>query len=513
MCRAFLCSSSPPYFNIGCPQPPRRQVHVVSPRVLPNLVDLRLVTQSFGIKTPLSRSQTPQLAMSSSGRYTRSRNVRPTDPALPSEPTSNPPPSVAAQRSALLTEYHTTYDEGNGYRLRVPDALSTDAVTRLLNGLDISLHRLEDIVTRMESVPSGNWGFARPNISHWPESLGRLRKSAAVDRLFGRIQSLAGRISAVAGRNHLLNPHDFENGVVDLEAGEAVDFEDGVVGSYELEEPVRVMFYPPFIAPHSRLQCDRCREMKKPCEYLEDQEAGTRCLACVRGKRGPCSLVEKKKRKPKTTPVRPTRSQVVPEGEEDVGEELEITPPKTKGKGLFEAISGKLTGKRKQDDRSPEQVSSSKPASSRFSMVCVLVPLAPRPLSDYQKMELPIASASSSEPTSMGPPPTDSAPPTSPSFSSFETHESRSGRNFEAERYSMLLRASQEDLRAMRQGDAEDFQELSRRYRDKERRMLESFAKERAIYETEIESLRRQLEDVKRRDQDRSGGGGGSRRG
>jgi hypothetical protein len=193
--------------------------------------------------------------MSSSGRYTRSSrggNVRPTNPVPPSNTnTTTNPPSIAAQRSALLAEYHTRYDEGNDYRLRIPDALSTDAIHRLLNGLDLSLQRLEDIVTRMESVPTSNWGFVRPNIAHWPESLTRLRKSPAVERLFSRIRNLSDRIIAVAGQNHLLDPHVFENEAIDLDVGEAVDLEDGVAACYALEEPVRFHLYSSFIVTHS----------------------------------------------------------------------------------------------------------------------------------------------------------------------------------------------------------------------------------------------------------------------
>jgi hypothetical protein len=218
-----------------------------------------------------------------------------------------------------------------------------------------------------------------------------------------------------------------------------------------------------------------------------------------------------KKRKSKNAPATPSR---IPE-ESEVEEE--ITPPKSKGKGIFGVISGKLAGKRKQEDRSPEEASSSKPPDPRFQMVCVLIPPPPRPYSDYHQLgvvptspDLPSVRPAPSlrsvhtEPRETMALSDVDGPSTSPSISSFDTRAS--GRNFEAERFSMLLNASQEDLRAIQRSDAEDIQMLSQRYQDRERRMVASFEKERTIFRAQIAALERQLHDLKRGGQGRTGG-------
>lgn len=85
----------------------------------------------------------------------------------------------------------------------------------------------------------------------------------------------------------------------------------------------------------------------------------------------------------------------------------------------------------------------------------------------------------------MGPPPS-----IAPSFSSYDGTES--GRNFEAERLQILLHASQEDLRLQ----TEHFEE-------RERRMREQLAAERAHFAERIQDMERRL----------GGGAGPSRRG
>ena len=81
--------------------------------------------------------------------------------------------------------------------------------------------------------------------------------------------------------------------------------------------------------------------------------------------------------KAKATLAKSSRSKKAVEEEAEVEEE--ITPPKAKGKGILGALSGKL--KRKQGDRSPGEEPSNKPPSR--SLVHVIIPLPPRPLSDY----------------------------------------------------------------------------------------------------------------------------------
>ena len=113
-----------------------------------------------------------------------------------------------------------------------------------------------------------------------------------------------------------------------------------------------------------------------------------------------CSFVLKAK----ATPAKSSRSKKT--AEEEVEVEEEITPPKTKGKGVLGVLSGKL--KCKQGDRSPGEEPSNKPPS--HSSVRVIVPLPPRPLSDYVQLgtrlsQPPFTSpASPSFDSSMGPP-------------------------------------------------------------------------------------------------------------
>jgi hypothetical protein len=186
----------------------------------------------------------------------------------------------------------------------------------------------------------------------------------------------------------------------------------------------------------------------------------------------------------------------VPEGEEGVDDDLEITPPKSKGKSLLGAISGKLTGKRKQADRSPEEASSSKQPGSGTQTVCVVVPMAPRPLSHYHQLN-----TRSTHSIVMGPPLS-----ASPSFSSFETRASESERNFEAERLRMMFNASQDDLHRHQQHSEEEYNSMRQRYRERESRREEAFAMEREHYLARIAELEKALRDQERR-------AGGDRRG
>ena len=82
----------------------------------------------------------------------------------------------------------------------------------------------------------------------------------------------------------------------------------------------------------------------------------------------------------KATPAKPSRSKKTVEEEAEVEEE--IIPPKAKGKGILGALSGRL--KRKQGDRSPGEEPSNNPPSC--SSVRVIVPLPPRPLSDFVQL-------------------------------------------------------------------------------------------------------------------------------
>jgi hypothetical protein len=186
---------------------------------------------------------------------------------------------------------------------------------------------------------------------------------------------------------------------------------------------------------------------------MSNAPLGLRCIACGKSKRT-CSNVNKEL-KSKATPKRPVKgkmSEVVEEEDEnDVEDEDEVeevdpqvTPPAKKG--IFGTISSKLAGKRKNSDRSPQEV----PPATRQSV--------PRASSIYSQ--------------TMGPPIS-----TSPSFSSFETpgaggaslSRPRIGKNFEVERLEMLLNASKEDLAISERQYGEDAEIMGRRYRERER--------------------------------------------
>jgi hypothetical protein len=127
-------------------------------------------------------------------------------------------------------------------------------------------------------------------------------------------------------------------------------------------------------------------------------------------------------------------------------------------------------------------------------MVCILVPLPPRPLSDYQQLGSNRAPSVQSE--VMGPP---SA--TSPAYTPYTAspapsiRPSNSRRNFEVERLGVLLNASQEDLRTHQQQSIEDSAMMRQRYQDRENRLRAEFEKERQIYLSQIASLESALAD------------------
>ena len=207
--------------------------------------------------------------------------------------------------------------------------------------------------------------------------------------------------------------------------------------------------------------------------------------------------------KTKATPAKPSHSKKTVEEEAEVEEE--ITPPKAKGKGILGALSGRL--KRKQEDRSPGEEPSNNPPS--HSSVRVIVPLPPRPLSDYVQLGAHLSQPPFAASLSMGPPLSPS-----PSLSSFETHDSGSGRNYEAERLGILLNASQENLQLQQAQSDSQITLIS--YEERERRAQAAFELERAQFRAQFDELSRELRELRERER-RAGGssqyGEGSRRG
>jgi hypothetical protein len=185
----------------------------------------------------------------------------------------------------------------------------------------------------------------------------------------------------------------------------------------------------------------------------------------------------------KATPKKPVKGktpEVVEEANEDEVEDedeveeadVQVTPPAKKS--FFGSISSKLPGKRKNSDRSPQEA----PPATRQSV--------PRASSIYSQQ--------------MGPPIS-----TSPSFSSFETpgaggagsSRPRLGKPFEVERLELLLNASKEDLAISERQYGEDAEIMGRRYRERERRLLADFEKERNLLKAHIAQLE---EALRRRD-------------
>jgi hypothetical protein len=218
---------------------------------------------------------------------------------------------------------------------------------------------------------------------------------------------------------------------------------------------------------------------------MSDAPLGSRCLACGKSKRT-CSNVDKELRS-KATPKKPAKGktpEVVEEEDEDEvedegeveGGDLQVTPPAKKG--LFGTISSRLS-KRKIADRSPQEA----PPATRQSV--------PRASSIYSQQ--------------MGPPIS-----TSPSFSSFETpgaggagsSRPRLGKPFEVERLELLLNASKEDLAISERQYGEDAEIMGRRYRERERRLLADFEKERGLLKAHIAQLEEALRRRDAREQD-----------
>ena len=142
-----------------------------------------------------------------------------------------------------------------------------------------------------------------------------------------------------------------------------------------------------------------------------------------------------------------------------------------------------LANKRKVEDRSPEASSSQQP-SVRQRLVGVFPPPAPLPYSSYIQFgeRSPSVASSFAEPPRLS---------SSPSLLSIETAGSDgSSRNFDAERYRLLYSQSQEEL--VRREDE---------HAARERRLREQMKAERAMYESQINELRRQ---------NNPGGGGSS---
>ena len=141
----------------------------------------------------------------------------------------------------------------------------------------------------------------------------------------------------------------------------------------------------------------------------------------------------------------------------------------------------------------------------------VIVPLPPRPLSNYVQLGARLSQPPFAASPSMGPPLS-----TSPSFSSFETHDSGSGCNYEAKRLGILLNASQENLQLQQTQSDSQIASIRSYYEERERRAQAAFELERAQFRAQFEELSRELREI--REQERRAGGSsrygeGSRRG
>ena len=105
---------------------------------------------------------------------------------------------------------------------------------------------------------------------------------------------------------------------------------------------------------------------------------------------------------------------------------------------------------------------------------------------------------------------------TSPSFSSFETHDTGPRRNYEAERLGILLNASQENLQLQQAQSDSHLASIRSYYEERERRMQAAFELERAQFRAQFDELSRELREMRERER-RAGGssrhGEGSRRG
>jgi hypothetical protein len=198
----------------------------------------------------------------------------------------------------------------------------------------------------------------------------------------------------------------------------------------------------------------------------------------------------------KTRPVQAAEEEVeydedAEEGDDDEEDEeedeavVEESPKTSKGKTILRSLTSPF--KRKQEDRSPEAPSSSKP-KSRFTLVGVVVPPPPLPHSSYLQLSKrtdtsPLATAASTHSPSL--------PPVSatPSLISFDSQGSGTSVNFDAERYRTLYRMSQESLALQQAQHEEELAMTRRRQMERERRRQEEFDFERTIYESKITAL------------------------
>lgn len=104
-----------------------------------------------------------------------------------------------------MTEYSLAFEQGG----TILGRLESDPPhyhQRLLNGLDVVLMNLEDVVTGMEAIPEHRWGFSYSNIAHWELLL--LRPGVALDcnSLVRRIRALAGRLDQLDGIDAVPEP-------------------------------------------------------------------------------------------------------------------------------------------------------------------------------------------------------------------------------------------------------------------------------------------------------------------
>jgi len=180
----------------------------------------------------------------------------------------------------------------------------------------------------------------------------------------------------------------------------------------------------------------------------------------------------------KGNPSTPKKTASEANDDEDDENEQEVEEVETKKKGKSIMGSLKKLTKRKTADRSPEASSSQQP-SVRQRLVGVVIPPPPLPYSSYIQFG-ERSRAPSSISTSLAEPPLPSS--SSPSLVSLESARTDdSTRNFDAERYRLLYRQSQEELTRREDEHAA-----------RERRLREQMEVERAMYEAHINELRRQ---------------------
>ena len=94
---------------------------------------------------------------------------------------------------------------------------------------------------------------------------------------------------------------------------------------------------------------------------------------------------------------------------------------------------------------------------------------------------------------------------TSPSFSSFETHDSGPGRNYEAERLGILLNVSQENLQLQQAQSDSHIASIRSYYEERERRAQAAFELECAQFRAQFDELSQELREIRERER-RAGG-------